>query len=234
MRDLVKDLLAEPMLREQLELATSDRATRTLPSGLDLPDPADMPVVEVGTPYAEKVAERGPDVVLFVAMACSFRPVPGRVAVAWARFAAHSHPDPSGHSPEVRGLYPDQVEDEVRVARQLGVSPELTFAAIGTGIGGFQRTVEFTRLDPSISAAGLHTSTASWDYNQTAIHRIAGAKLMCALVRAPAALAALDVSVAVSADLDLKGLRLPAWLGGRRPDPNDSARHTAWRAHDSG
>lgn len=217
MTNLVDELLSVPVLRGPLVPLEQPGKTRDMPVGLGMPAPAELPVVEVGTPYVEEVEGPESEIWLLVVMACSFRPVPGKVAVRWARFAAHFHPDSSGNQPYVHDLYPHRVEDEVKIARQLALTPELTFQTVGVGVGGFQRNIEYSRMEPVISAAGHRSPTASWDYSATPVHQVIGGKLMCGLITTSAGLNALDVSLSVSADLDHQGWRLPAWLGGPKP-----------------
>lgn len=221
MTDLLDELVAQPAFEGSLQpLAPPGKQRALLPPDTPPLDPAELPVVSVGKPYAERVEipaghrlDGVADLFLIV-MVCTFRPVAPKVSVTWARYAAALLPDEAGTQPEVQSLYPKEVEKEVQVTTKLGLSPTLGFDKLEFSIGEFSRTLEYPRVEPVISSAGSLASLATWDFWAATGSRIHGDKMLCALVKAPNGLGKLTVSIAVSADLQYHGVRLPAWLGG--------------------
>lgn len=243
MTSLLEDILAQPLIEDRLAPVPPPGTQRLTPPEVLPPDPRDLPVVTIGTPYVERVspvpesvavAERtklNESLLFLVVMACSFRPIQSKVTVGWARFLALLLPDERGHVPKALDLYPDRVEESVPVTTKLGLSPTLSFASIKLSIGEFSRLREYPKVEPKISSAGRYSPKATWDFNVVAEHPIHGDKLLCALVAAPRELSELRLALAASADLKYRGLTLPSWLGGRSDDGKPApVEATVWKA----
>ena len=227
MSSTLDDALADPIAEGPLTLLPAKRPSRTQPDDVPTPETDELPVVSVGRPRAWPLHDLidhealSPEIrgsldrtdFFIVRLACSFRPRTSGVSIAWARFAVHLEPDPGGREPLAFDLYPRVVERERQVGRHVTLSPSLKFSEIEASAGEVGYTVEYQALDPVLSAAGFEEPTPSWDFSATPHSPVHGGKLMHAVIAAPAGLERLALLVKVTADLNHRGFRLPAWLG---------------------
>ncbi len=89
--------------------------------------------------------------------------------------------------------------------------------------------MEYPAVEPIISAAGNDTDVLSWDFSESPGHAVRGAKLLMAVVVAPAEMRRLEVACGIQADLRYRGLRWPSWLGGADPRYEAAHRVVAWQ-----
>jgi hypothetical protein len=236
----LEEAIAEPLLEAPLEPVPTSGARREQPPAVGPPDPSELPVVTIGRPRAWPLSDLGDpaapgvagsparEVFFVVRLACSFRPRKDRTSISWARFAVHLQPDEAGNQPLAFDLYPRAVERERQVSRKVTLSPSLKFSEVEASIGELGYTVDYPAVDPILSAAGFEETTPSWDFSRAPGLPVHGGKLLHAVVAAPSGLERLTLAVMLTADLDHRGFRLPAWLGGDQPVAGQAIDCTVW------
>jgi hypothetical protein len=119
--------------------------------------------------------------------------------------------DPGGQL-QARDLYPSQVLHKVKRDVSFALTPEIKFAEVGVGTGGFDYGFSYEELQPQIVAAGYGESTPSWTYAKTKSMRLQGGKAMHLIVSAPEGTAHADAAIELTAFLSKPGF-IPLPLG---------------------
>jgi hypothetical protein len=187
-------------------------------------NPQAFPVVSIGQPEVWRLPDLYPlqhmpllmqaqlqaaDFYL-IRLFCSFRPIPGRSRVGWARFHVSLRPDHLGRQPIAYDVSPVDVTQEVKRQLKFTLAPTLKFHTVEAEVGSVEFGLEYPELQPVIVGAGVGEATPTWDY-QTATGRagIQGAKWMHLLVKAPKGMPVGTAQLALTAQIYVEGL--PAW-----------------------
>jgi len=212
----------EPATDEAVERLSRELAVRGLER--DVRDHVrELPVVSIGQPEVWPLAEvyspeKMPSTLraklqeadfYLARLACSFRPRRDDVEIEWARFLVHLVPDDSGQQPTAFDLHPLQVTQEVRHNVKVSLNPTLKFMEIEAGPGGVEFGFEYPELQPLISATGVGEAKPSWDYEEAKGARLQGGKWMHLLVKAPKGMASSKAVLDLTADVTVRGSRLP-------------------------
>jgi hypothetical protein len=219
-----------PLWQGQLAIVESGQSERSGPSTPSRP--TDLPSVSIGQPQVWPLVEVFDQEAMpgtlrhrltdhdyyLVRLWCSFRVGPGDPEIEWARFTITLESDSEGHQPFAADLHPMTVTDEVQRDVKVALKPNLKFGPVDFGTLEAGVGLQYTTLEPVISAAGVGEPTVSWDYETTRISPLRGAKCMHLLAEAPAGMTTGDATIQLAADLLHRGYRLAAILR-RREDP---------------
>jgi hypothetical protein len=227
----VPDNPANILWEGQLELATEEgakeasRAWRLFDRKSPDPEEAarELPVVSIGQPEVWSLGEVYPPDLMpesirsrvseadfyLVRLSCSFRPISKEKEVEWARFLVRLLPDKKARQPIAYDLHPHQVTHEIKRDIKVTVGPSLKFAEVEAKVGELAFGLEYTELQPSISAAGFGEANPSWDYQEVKGIKILGGKWMHLLVKAPRGAETIRSYLDLTAEVKGKGWRLP-------------------------
>lgn len=183
-------------------------------------------MIEIGEPQSwnlvglcnQKGTSLPPDIMMMlsefdfwlVEFACSFLPAPDH-QISWARFMAKLGPIGNQPSPIAYDLYPKEIADEIRTKCRIRLGLDLKFLEVAqVQLPDYIREIEFTKLEPTISAAGLLTSTPSWDFRKTKGGDVRGVKALFVIIKNPlVAQDGIKVSFAIQASVDTRFGLLP-------------------------
>jgi hypothetical protein len=230
-------------LEGPLEPDTAQHGTQqrgNLPAGADTA--RDLPVVSIGQPQSWPLAQfldapQMPAVIrasqadtdfYLVRLACSFRPAHGESRIEWARFLVEMHPDVAGRQPVTESQHPSEISQPVQRQLKFALSPALTFQSVEVSAGEVSVGIEYQELRPRISAAGIGTPLASWDYSEVPGIQVLGGKWMHLVVRAPKGTTAVSADLSVTADVRTGGRVLRAVMGSRRQSAQDRRQAVLW------
>jgi hypothetical protein len=202
---------------------------RSVGAALDGAGTRDLPVVSIGQPevwslpdvYAPKKlppalrAKLDEANFYLVRLSCSFRPKSGGTQVEWARLAISLLPDAVGRAPLAFDLHPLLVTNEVKRNVKVTISPSLKFNEVEASVGSADFGLEYTELQPIVSAAGAGEARPSWDYSAGKGVGLNGSKWMHLLVKAPREMQQASARLEMVADVTKKGFRIPMFA---KPD----------------
>jgi hypothetical protein len=238
-----EEILAEAQLRpasdDAVERAASAAGRASPDDALTAEDIRELPVVSIGrpqhVPLSEIYAEPPPavreaaagDEFFLVRVSCSFLPRKDDVVVEWARFVVQLHADPEGRRPVVFDLYPREIEKTVERDVRISLSPSVKFTEVEASAGGVAFGYSYSELQPMVTGAEFDEGTkAVWDYEKAAGSPVRGWKKMYLLAKAPKGMARAEASLAVTADVSVRGIfRLPAVF--RKPEQHGAPVVTA-------
>jgi len=160
-----------------------------------------------------------------VRLACSFRTRRKRVEVEWARFLVRFLPDNARRLPTAFDLHPLRVTQEVRRNVRVTIGPSLKFQEVNVGVGEIAFGIEYSELQPIISAAGVGESEPSWDYEEARGTMVQGAKHMHLLLKVPKGMDTVRATLDLVADVSVYGSRLSAVF----PSTEEVRRHLTVR-----
>jgi hypothetical protein len=183
--------------------------------GVDRSDTKDFPSVSVGVPNTWAIRELYSNSKLpqsfkskmakndfyLSQLFCSFRPKHGGPSIEWARFAVELLPDADGRMPLAYDLFPRLVAQELRRNVKVAFSPSIKFHELEGKAGDLSFGLEYTELQPVISAAGLGEAKPSWDYETARGVKVQGGKVMYLLAQAPKGMAAATARLTLVADV---------------------------------
>jgi hypothetical protein len=109
--------------------------------------------------------------------AFSFMPAPGN-QLKWARMVARMEPLSEGmENPLVYDAYPKSIYQEKRGKHQISIGLTAEYV----------QEIEFTRLDPAITVAGIGTSEPTWDFSDRAAFNLnnVNASYVIVIVKTP-------------------------------------------------
>jgi hypothetical protein len=201
-----------------------------------------LPVVSIGQPQSWPLADlfdaaQMPATVraslanadfYLVRLACSFRPAHDEGRIEWARFLVEMHPDAAGRQPLTESQHPVEITQPVQHQLKFSLSPTFTFQPVQVSVGDASAGVEYQELRPRISAAGIGTSQASWDYFEVPGIEIVGGKWMHLVARAPKGTSGVSADLSVTADVRVGGRVLRAVIGSRRQPVHDRRQALLW------
>jgi hypothetical protein len=142
---------------------------------------------------------------------CSFRPVPGRARVGWARFHVFLRPDSLGRQPIAYDISPVDVTQEVKRRLKFTLAPMLKFQSVEAEVGSLEFGLEYPELHPIIVGAGVGEAMPTWDYQVAkGMAGIQGAKWMHLLVKAPKGMPAATAQLALTAQIYVESVS--AWI----------------------
>lgn len=187
----------------------------------------DLPIVSIGqpevlrslgsheTPGYEDLAHRD---FYLLRLWCSFRDFGTDIDISRAHFKLFLRSGDEGKAPLVaRDLYPSQVLHKVKRDVSFTLTPEIKFAEVGVGTGGFDYGFSYEELQPQIVAAGHGEPTPSWTYAKTKSLRLQGGKAMHLIVSAPEGTAHAEAELELTAYLSKPGfIPLPMGLFQKR------------------
>jgi hypothetical protein len=204
--------------------------------------PRELPSVSVGQPQVWPLVELFEEETVpamirqrladhdyyLVRLSCSFRVRPNDLEIEWARFSIALETDHTGRQPLAVDLHPMTVAHKVQRDVKVALKPSLKFGPVT--VGGLEAGVglQYTLLEPEVSAAGVGEPTASWDYQATKITPLRGSKCMHLLVEAPTGMTAGEATINLDADLLHGGHRLPAILRRREADQAEPFKTSLW------
>ena len=157
---------------------------------------------EIPYPIKTKLAETD---FYIVRLACSFRSLRDEHRVQWARFLVRLLPDKNNRQPIAFDLYPLRVDKEVKHNVRFTLSPEIKFKEIVSIKSDRTSEIEYTELQPIISAHGVGQTTPCWDYYETKEIAIQGSKFMHLLVQAPKGIKTIKAVLSLFASVQIKG-----------------------------
>jgi hypothetical protein len=188
-------------------------------------NPQAFPVVSIGQPEVWRLPDLYPlqhmpllmqaqlqaaDFYL-IRLFCSFRPVPGRSRVGWARFHVFLQPDSLGRQPIAYDISPIDITQEVKRQLKFTLAPTLKFRTVEAEVGSVEFGLEYPELQPIIVGAGVGEATPTWDYQTTTGRAgIQGAKWMHLLVKAPKGMPAATAQLAVTAQVYVESIA--SWI----------------------
>jgi len=191
-------------------------------------DPQAFPIVSIGQPEIWRLPELYPlqkmpllmqaqlkeaDFYL-IRLFCSFRPVPGRARVGWARFHVFLLPDSLGRQPIAYDISPVDITQEVKRHLKFTLAPMLKFQSVEAEVGSLEFGLEYPELQPIIVGAGVGEAMPTWDYQvATGMAGIQGAKWMHLLVKAPKGMPAATAQLALTAQVYVEGKWIPTVMG---------------------
>jgi hypothetical protein len=209
-------LAPRPDLERDAARGLFDR--RLEPEDLD----ADLRVVTIGEP--EVLRSLGPnetpgyqDLVAkdfyLLRLWCSFHDFGTDLEISRAHFklALHSR-DGTGVRIVARDMYPLQVLHKVKRDVRVALTPEIKFAEVGASLGTLEYGFAYTKLEPTIFAAGHGESTPSWTFARTKSQRLQGGKAMHLVVAAPEGAAQAEADIELIAHVTKPGL-IPLPMG---------------------
>jgi hypothetical protein len=143
---------------------------------------------------------------------CSFRPVPGRTRVGWARFHVFLPPDSQGRQPIAYDISPVDVTQEVKRHLKFTLAPTLKFrTVVEAEVGKLEFGLEYPELQPVIMGAGVGEAMPTWDYQvATGMAGIQGAKWMHLLVKAPKGMPEATAQLTLTAQIYVDSMS--AWI----------------------
>ena len=148
---------------------------------------------------------------------CSFRPVPGRARVGWARFYVFLPPDSLGRQPIAYDISPVDITQEVKRHFKFTLAPTLKFrTVVEAEVGSLEFGLEYPELQPIIVGAGVGEAMPTWDYQvATGMAGIQGAKWMHLLIKAPKGMPAATAQLALTAQIYVESVSswLPSVIG---------------------
>lgn len=140
--------------------------------------------------------------------ACSFRAKRDDTRIEWARFLVHLIPDSAARQPIAFDLHPVGVTQEVRRNVKVSVNPALKFYEVEASIGGVEFGVEYSELQPIISASGAGEAVPSWDYTASRGTLVQGSKWMHILLKVPKGMSQCRAILDLTADVLVRGSQL--------------------------
>jgi hypothetical protein len=150
-----------------------------------------------------------------VRLACSFRPAHGEGRIEWARFLVEMHPDTAGRQPVTESQHPLEVTQPVQHQLKFTLSPTFTFQPVQVSAGDASAGVEYQELRPRITAAGIGTPQASWDYFEVPGIEVTGGKWMHLVARTPKGTSQVSADLSVTADIRVGRRVVRAVMGTR-------------------
>jgi len=104
-------------------------------------------------------------------------------------------------------MHPREVYQEVKRQQKYSLSPSLNFQAVEVGAGGLEAGIEYSELQPLISASGIgEYEFITWDYEEPRGIRLQGAKVMHLVVKAPKGMSTGEATIDLSADVNTLGI----------------------------
>jgi hypothetical protein len=156
---------------------------------------------------------------------CSFRPVPGRARVGWARFHVLLLPDSQGRQPIAYDISPVDITREVKRQLKFTVAPMLKFQWVEAEVGKVEVQCEYPELQPISVGAGIGEAIPTWDYQvATGMIGIQGVKWMHLLIKAPKGMPAATAQLALTAQIYVDSVS--AWIPSVAGPAEQSARLT--------
>jgi len=147
-----------------------------------------------------------------VRLPCSFRPRHKEIAIEWARYTLYLHA--IREEPLIAfDLHPLMVTKEVKRNVKVTLNPALKFQELEASAGEIAFGIEYTELQPIISAAGAGESEPSWDYTEFKGTFIQGSKFMHLILKAPKGAYPLHATADVVATLRAYGSLLNVVIG---------------------
>jgi hypothetical protein len=188
--------------------------------------PTDLPLITIGKPETWQLTELyspskmpaaikaklDTDDFYLIRFCCSLRTREKESAIDFARFQVDLKADKQGRQPIAFDLHPVFVNTELKRSVKVGLSPSVKFTEIEASIGGVDFGIEYTELQPVISANGIGEALPSWDFSSTKSLRLQGVKCMHAVVRAAKGTSKGAATIDVSADVRVKGSLLSVLL----------------------
>lgn len=201
-----------------------------------------LPVVSIGQPQSWPLADLFDAIQMpaairasladadfyLVRLACSFRPTHGEGRIEWARFLVEMHPDAAGRQPVSESQHPWEVTQPVQHQLKFTLSPTFTFQPVQVSVGDASVGVEYQELRPRISAAGIGTPQASWDYFEVPGIEVVGGKWMHLVARAPKGTSGVSADLSVTADIRVGGRVVRAVIGSKRQPVHDRRQALLW------
>jgi hypothetical protein len=200
--------------REDLERRLGEaRQVAALPRTVSATTIPLLPIITIGWPDVWPLPERYPLERMLppmhaqlqtadfyvIHLACSFRPLPGRARVGWARFHVFLLPDSQGRQPLAYDISPVDISQEVKRQVKVTLAPTLKFHMVDAKVASLEGTWEYPELQPIIVGAGIGEATPTWDYRvATGVAGIQGAKRMDLLVKAPKGMPAATAQLALT------------------------------------
>ena len=104
----------------------------------------------------------------------------------WARIVAKMEPlSESMKNPIAYDAYPKGVYEEKKEKRRISIGLSLKFAEIIEPNAEYVREIEFTRLEPVITTAGIGRSEPTWDFNDRAAFNLKGVNALYIIAKMP-------------------------------------------------
>lgn len=222
--------LVDESAAERGDAAGEIERLRRLPT-LSIGRPATWPLVDLvsDADISPAVRSRLSDYALFlIRLSCSFRVRPDDATIEWARFGISLQPDAAGRRPIAFDVHPVAVTHEVQRDVKVALQPTLKFGPVDAGSAEAGIGLQYTVLEPVISAAGVGEPDVSWDYEASHGSRVQGSKWMHLLVEAPLDAEAGEAVIDLSADIAHAGRRLPAVIRRRESAAADALHCRLW------
>jgi hypothetical protein len=234
-----------PLWEGPLE-APSDAVLQRLQRGwpeqdeAQIPDVRELPLVKIDVPEVWSLEDLYPPGKIppimqskmteanfyLLRLNCSFLPQHDEVYIEWARFLIRLLADENGHQPTVFDVHPLDVRQPVNRNVKITFSPSVKFASIDASVGAADFGIEYTELQPLITAA-VRGAEASWDYEPGRGYRLQGSKFMHAVVKSPKEITRGEAELDVVADAVKRGFRLPVVIR-RKEEERDRLTAPLW------
>jgi hypothetical protein len=104
----------------------------------------------------------------------------------WARIVAKMEPlSESMKNPIAYDAYPRNIYQERKEKHRVGIKFSLNFAEIIKGHGEYVQEIEFTRLVPAITVAGIGKSEPTWDFRDRAAFNLKEVNALYVIMKTP-------------------------------------------------
>ncbi len=131
----------------------------------------------------------------FVALTCGFEPDKD-CKFEWGRFGVELYavdskteePVSTSPAPIAYSLFPDNISNEIKVKRELGITPELklNIFQVEAGVSGSaSKTEEYFFYQPQITTVGLTTPKVAWNFKSTRERTVEGDKKLQLIIQTP-------------------------------------------------
>jgi len=150
---------------------------------------------------------------LMVQFACSFRSAPECEFVQATVKILMQGDINSRETPVTQDVFPREVDMPISYKRSISVSPELKIGCqpvpqIEASAFSYERSSEYLKYEPEITAFGVGESNPGWDFNKSRARPIRGIKDLFVLIKKPR-MAPLEVQFDVSALVQTSFARIP-------------------------
>ncbi len=104
----------------------------------------------------------------------------------WARIVAKMEPlSESMKNPIAYDAYPKNIYEEKKEKHRISVGLRLKFAEIVEPKAEYVREIEFTRLEPVITTAGIGKSEPTWDFRDRAAFNLKDVNALYIIMKTP-------------------------------------------------